>query len=168
MCVVRVPLDARFFVHPDRRAEIAELSAPGEDADAEASSSSASGSHFENKYHADNSHWKAESSEAVQSVVQSDPMFAARLNRTLTKRWKVQTVLFPLERALWCRLSAQVYNTLEDYKALARAICELDTMCTNGGDPLTDILEPHEWGFSRVGAETGQMMAGLDQDEARD
>ena len=47
-------------------------------------------------------------------------------NAVLAQVGRVQSVFFPWEYggeiAIWCRISAQVYNVVEDYEKLARAV----------------------------------------------
>lgn len=100
-------------------------------------------------------------------MVATDPMVAERIARLIQKRFRIQTVVFPLEGRLWCRLSAQVYNTIDEYEALADAIVALCDECDSGRDPLVEGLEESDWGFGQVDQDTGAMSAGCDGPERR-
>jgi len=45
--------------------------------------------------------------------------------RDVWHRFKVQSIFFQQERQPWVRISAMVYNTIEDYEKLADAILTL-------------------------------------------
>ena len=45
---------------------------------------------------------------------------ARRWRRRLLDEHRIEVPIFPIAGRLWARLSAQVYNELSDYEALAR------------------------------------------------
>ncbi|KAI8473176.1 MAG: PLP-dependent transferase [Monoraphidium minutum] len=53
------------------------------------------------------------------------PEGAQRLQRHLRAAWRVEVPVACVEGRLWCRVSAQVYNTLPQYEKLAEAVAQL-------------------------------------------
>ncbi|MBW2256677.1 MAG: aminotransferase class V-fold PLP-dependent enzyme, partial [Deltaproteobacteria bacterium] len=50
---------------------------------------------------------------------------ADRLHRLLRDRHAIEVPVFPWGGTCWIRISAQVYNELDDYRRLARAVHEV-------------------------------------------
>eukprot|EP00803_Ostreobium_quekettii_P003884 evm.model.scf_1233.4 EVM.evm.TU.scf_1233.4 scf_1233:24014-35309(-) len=50
---------------------------------------------------------------------------AEQLHRTLRSRFKIEVPTFWWEGVMWVRISSHLYNTIDDYEALAKAVLEL-------------------------------------------
>jgi len=58
-------------------------------------------------------------------ILQDEMVDKKSLMKDVWHRFKVQALFFQQERQPWVRISAAVYNTIEDYKKLADAILTL-------------------------------------------
>jgi isopenicillin-N epimerase len=47
---------------------------------------------------------------------------AERVHDRLLEQYRIEVPIIPMPNALWVRISAQIYNTMEDYARLARAV----------------------------------------------
>ncbi len=63
---------------------------------------------------------------AARAALAADDGVPERIANAVLAAGNLQSVFFPWdyagEPAVWCRISAQVYNEVEDYAALARAV----------------------------------------------
>lgn len=50
---------------------------------------------------------------------------AAALHALLRENYKIEVPVLSMLGSLWCRISAQVYNCLEEYQRLAEAVVEV-------------------------------------------
>ena len=76
----------------------------------------------------------------MQQALRADGGFNERVSLAVLQRYGIQCQFFPWRAdgriSLWLRISAQVYNTIADYEAVAAAL--LDMRRAEGGCAAAD------------------------------
>ena len=57
-----------------------------------------------------------------QSIASATPQGSLELNDLLWEKYRIEVPITPHEGRLWLRISAQLYNELDDYRALLSAL----------------------------------------------
>ena len=61
----------------------------------------------------------------ISAALFKDSQYGDEIMKELASRYKVQTVSFLWCESLWCRLSAQVYNRIQDFERLAESVLDI-------------------------------------------